>query len=101
MARQDLEKAFEGRLRSLGYAVLRMENAGDADRGTGVVITDVRFKLGADGGVGVLAVIKGVREGALLISFVGGNDLTSTVLAVGKRLEKGALRWREDRPWAK
>lgn len=90
---------FERLLRQIGYAVLRLQRENTDTRNSGVRVTDVRFKLDADNRTSVLVILKGVADDGEKVAFVGGPDLESAVIAVGKRLEGETLRWREDRPW--
>lgn len=63
------------------------------------MLYEVRFKLDADQGTSVLAVLKGLDGDKAVVGFVGGLDLPQVVMAIGRKLQKDALKWREDRPW--
>lgn len=96
----EADERFERTLRALGFAVLRLQKANETAGEDGVRVTDLRFKLDADAGTSVLAVVKGVRGQEELVAFTGGPDLETAVLSLGKKVQAGGLRWREDRPWA-
>lgn len=94
-----LDRQYEKRLRRLGLSLETIQVSGTDEGVGGIRITDVRFKLDADGDTGVLVILK-AREGAdKLVAFVGGLSMTDVVIATAKKLSTGALRWREDRPW--
>lgn len=99
MVRQVQDDGFERRLRALGFGVLRIEREADHGRCGTVEVTSIRFVLNADHGTSVLAVLKGVEVEEQVIAFVGGYDLSTVILDVARKLEKGTLRWKEDRPW--
>lgn len=64
-----------------------------------VCLQSVKLLLQADNGTSVLGVLVGVLDGKELVSFVGGPDAMTVVLAIGKKLMGKGLRWRESRPW--
>lgn len=99
MARSEGDARFDKLLRSLGFAVLRLERSGPGGEAEGVELTEVRFKLDADNRTSVLVICKGTEEGQQLVAFVGGPDLSTAMIAVGKALAGRALKWREDRPY--
>lgn len=80
-----------------GLVVIDRES-GEARLGP-VQLHSVKFLLQADSGTSVLAVVVGRDEGKELVAFVGGPDIMTTLLSLGKKLEADALRWRENRPW--
>lgn len=97
--RSDGDQRFEAQLRAIGFALLRLQQANGGDGVEEPRVTDIRFKLDADNRTSVLVVLKGVQEGQVMVAFAGGPDLETAVIAVGKKVAGGALRWREDRPW--
>lgn len=99
MGRSEGDVRFEKLLRSLGYAVLRLQQASEPGSSGDVELREVRFKLDCDNRTSVLVICKGVRGSASEVAFVGAPDLETAVLAVGKAIAGGALKWREDRPW--
>lgn len=99
MNKRELDQAFENELRALGASVVTLDTEGTSRARGSVVLYDLRFKLDADEGTSVLAVLKGVRDGQALVGFVGAPDLKTCVLATAKKLRADAVRWREDRPW--
>lgn len=101
MSHKDRGEEWDKRVRAVGFALLRLERHAVGGQAEDVELTEVRFKLDADNRTSVLGILKGVRDGASLVGFVGGPDLTSTVLSAGKKLAAGAVRWREDRPWSR
>lgn len=99
MGKAEYEALWEKRLRSVGVAVVRLEKPPRGTVEQKVTLTEVRFKLDADNGTSVLAVVKGRRGAEKLVAFAGGSTLTEVLMALGKKLEKGVLKWREDRPY--
>lgn len=93
------EERFEKRLRSVGVAIERIDNASTGDGVGGLCLTEVRLKLDADEGTSVLAIVKATRGSEALVAFVGGPDVGTTLLALAKRILAGRMRWRDDRPW--
>lgn len=99
MGRNDADEAWEKALRTAGLALEAIWREHGPHRQGGVQVSEVRFKLDADEDTSVLCVLKGEGEGGKLIAFVGGLDLKTTAIAAAKKLGRGVLRWREDRPW--
>lgn len=97
--KSDGDEAWERLLRACGMGVQAIwREAGE--RGLrGVLLTEVRFKLDADDGTSVLAILKGIEGDEQLVAFVGGPDLPTVVLSIQKKLAAVGLRWREDRPF--
>lgn len=99
MGKSEADVAWEKLLRACGHAVVALSrDSGDGALGS-VKLTEVRFKLDADDGTSVLGILKGVAAEGRVITFVGGPDLPSVVLAIGKKIRADVLRWREDRPF--
>ena len=90
---------WEKRLRAVGLCVEHLERYADPGQMEDVCLTEIRFKLDADYGTSVLCILKGTRDGSRIVGFVGAPDLTGCVLATGKKVAAGAVKWREDRPW--
>ena len=99
MGRSEGDERFDKLLRGLGYAVLGIQKEGDEERNPSILLTEVRFKLGADNRTSVLVVIKGRAGDGAVVAFLGTPSLETAVLALGKSLKAGSLRWREDRPY--
>lgn len=101
MARQSrADEEWDKETVAMGLAVRRIARAAASPGSAGVVLTDIRFRLLADGGASVLAVLKGQGADGLVVGFVGAYDFERAVLSCGKALRAGAVKWREDRPWA-
>lgn len=97
--KMDPSTKWESDLRAIGIAIRHLERLANVQVPGEVVVYDVRFKLDADNGTSVLAIVKGRRDDEKLISFVGGLDLGTVVMAVGKKIAHGGLSWRIDVPW--
>jgi hypothetical protein len=95
----DYEAEWERRLRAVGVGIAHISRLTSVDDNTARRLTEVRFKLDADSGTSVLAIVKAVEPAGRIIAFCGGPTLTDTVISLGKKLAADALRWREDIPW--
>lgn len=93
------EVAYEKRLRRVGLSVARIGLWCAGAGQDGVRVVEVRFKTDADDDTGVLLILKAVRGTEKLVGFMGGLALEDVVIAAAKKLQAGAVRWREDRPW--
>lgn len=100
MARSEGDVRFEKLLRGLGFAILNLQKAAELEAVGTARLTEVRFKLDADNRTSVLVICKGVLGDGKKIAFVGAPDLETAVLAVGRSVAAGALKWREDLPYA-
>lgn len=60
----------------------------------GLTIYEVRIKKT---GNGWLAILKAVRQGKLLVAFVGASGLHGVLFNVGTSAEDGELRWLPDK----
>lgn len=98
--KMDGDGEWEKKLRALGLAVMRLQMWAEEGEDRTNVLQSLRFKLDADGGTGVLLIMKGVDESGQRIAFVGGLDLSTTVLAAARALRADVVRWREDKPWS-
>lgn len=85
---------------AMGMAIRRIARAAAVGDLAGVVLTDIRFRLATEDSVTVLAVLKGVGPEGRVVGFVGAFDLPRAVMSCGRSLSAGAVKWREDRPWA-
>lgn len=99
MGKADYDDRYEKHLRAGGVANQVLAREGTTAARGSVVLYEVRVKLDADEGTSCLAILKGTREDGLVVGFVGAPDYETVMIAVGKKLAKDAVRWREDRPW--
>lgn len=99
MGQSEGDKNWERVLRATGVAIQRLMRHTEAGAAAGPSLTEVRFKLEADEGTSVLAVLKARGQKGDLVGFVGGTDLASTILSIAKKLQHDKVRWRVDRPW--
>lgn len=99
MNKHELEEIWEKRLRSLGMAIAQIGRHTADGSAEGPELTELRFQLEADNRTSVLLVVKARGQESDLVGFVGGPDLPSALLSLGKKLAAGAIKWREDRPW--
>lgn len=98
--KRDLERDWDRRLRALGLAIVQVARHTADGVAAAPELTELRFKLEADNRTSVLVVVKARGEERDLVGFVGGPDLETAVIALGKKLGGDAMKWREDRPWA-
>lgn len=99
MGSSEGDQRFEKLLRGIGFAVLNVQKASLTDPREGVELREVRFKLDADHRTSVLVICKGVGADGDLVAFTGAPDMETAMLALGKALAGGTLKWREDRPF--
>lgn len=96
---RDVDDRFERLLRSTGLAVLAIWREASLEGLCGVRLTELRVKLDADNGTSVLVIAKGMRGDEKVIGFVGANTLDAGLIALRKKMEADAVRWREDLPY--
>lgn len=100
MARQSrADEEWDKETTAMGMAVRRVAKSAAEGDDAGIVLTDIRFRLASDGGVTVLAILKGTGDEGPVVAFIGAFDFPRAVMSCGKALEAGAVKWREDRPW--
>lgn len=93
------DDAWEKRLRAIGIAVAGLDRMAESGESQGVVLEKVKVNLVADSGTSVLVVLVGRLEGREVVSFVGGYDMGTALLTLRKKVQEGALKWRESRPY--
>jgi hypothetical protein len=99
MANKGVDDAWDKELRALGLAVKALENAIAEDAREGRDWHGVRFKTDADEGTSVLAVLTSSDDAGEWVAFVGGLTLSTTILAMRRKLEGPGLKWRPSVPY--
>lgn len=99
MARDIDDGRLEKALRRVGYSAAHVERAAVGVVAEEPVLYEVRFKLDADQGTSVLAILKAQGEAGPLVGFVGAPDFSTCLIALGAKLAAGAVKWRVDKPW--
>lgn len=100
MGQSQADRAWDAHLRAVGVALQRVTRHTHEGAAEGPTVYEVRFKLEADNRTSVLVIVKAHGQDHELIAFMGGPDLPTAVLALGKKLAGGAVKWREDLPWS-
>jgi hypothetical protein len=96
---RDYELQYEKRLRALGQSIEHLERASLPATAGDVLLYEIRFKLDADQGTSVLAIVRGLRDEEAVVGFCGSLDLPTCVLTLAKKVARETMRWREDLPW--
>lgn len=99
MPRDTHDQDWDRRCMAVGRAVDMLNNWAVDETPKGVKLTKVSFKLDADQGTSVLAILQGDTEDGSVVGFVGGLDLPTTILAATRKVRGAAVRWRENKPW--
>ena len=100
MPRDTHDRDWDKLCMSVGRALFLLQHWAGEETPKGVVLTSIKFKLDADNGTSVLAILQGASEDGEVVAFVGGLDLTTTVQAAARKLRGAAVRWRENKPWS-
>lgn len=67
---------------------------------SGLVLTEIRvICVGRDDG-SYLCIAKADQNGSRMIAFSSGSTPTEALISMCGRLQGGAARWKEDKPWA-
>ena len=99
MSKHSADQARIREASHLQYILEQLDLMADDEGQDVVTLTAIRFKLDADGGTSVLAILTGYKGDEDLVSFVGGFSLKACLLAIGKKLDRKRLSWRRSIPW--
>lgn len=93
------EREFSKFAARVGLTMLALDELMDAKEFDEVNIREIRVMQNKDGSPGVLAVVKAVVEGRMLVGFSQGMNPSEAIASAVERIKNNSMKWREDRPY--